>query len=62
LLRLVASVLASLIGLGLAPANSETYPSRPIKILLPTPPDGIADLLARTLAQKLSDDGKTTLA
>jgi tripartite-type tricarboxylate transporter receptor subunit TctC len=60
-IRLVAAVLVGLIGSGLAPAKSQTYPSRPIKIIVPTPPGGVADLLARTLAQKLSDDGKTTI-
>jgi tripartite-type tricarboxylate transporter receptor subunit TctC len=45
----------------LAPASGEAYPSRPIKIIVPTPPGGVADLLARTLAQKLSDNGNTTI-
>lgn len=60
-LRLAAAVFASLVTVGLAPANAQTYPSRPIKIIVPTPPGGVADLLARTLAQGLSESGKTTI-
>jgi tripartite-type tricarboxylate transporter receptor subunit TctC len=60
-IRLLAAVLTTLIGLGLAPASDEAYPSRPIKIIVPTPPGGVADLLARTLAQKLSDNGNITI-
>jgi len=37
-------------------AHAQTdYPSRPIKLILPFPPGGGADLTARTLAQKMGD-------
>jgi tripartite-type tricarboxylate transporter receptor subunit TctC len=38
-----------------APAqNADTYPSRAVKVIVPFPPGGITDLMARILAQKLS--------
>jgi tripartite-type tricarboxylate transporter receptor subunit TctC len=58
--RIIAAV-ASLIGLFAAPAHAQTYPSQPIKLIVPTPPGGIADLVGRTLAQKLSEAGKTAV-
>lgn len=42
-------------------AAPQGYPSQPIKIMVATPPGGIADLVGRTLAQKLSEGGKTAL-
>lgn len=43
-------------------ATAQTYPNQTIKIIVPTPPGGIADLLSRLLAQKLSEAGKVTIA
>ena len=36
-------------------ASSQTWPSRPVTIMMPQPAGGIADLLARGTAQALSD-------
>ena len=38
---------------GIAQAQSD-YPSRPIRIIVPVPPGGAADTLARVLADRLS--------
>lgn len=42
-------------GLALAPqfANAQTYPTKPITIVVPSPPGGSTDLLARTVGQRL---------
>jgi tripartite-type tricarboxylate transporter receptor subunit TctC len=46
------------LALGLAsPAGAQDYPSRSIRIIVPTAPGGMADLLARTLGQKLTEAG-----
>ena len=37
------------------PAWAQDYPNRPIRIIVPTAPGGMADLLARTLSQKLTE-------
>ena len=42
-------------------ALAQTYPSQTIRIIVPTPAGGIADLAARTLAQKLTEAGKTAV-
>jgi tripartite-type tricarboxylate transporter receptor subunit TctC len=36
------------------PAHAQAYPTRPIKIIMPQPPGGIADITLRALAQELS--------
>ena len=49
---LVAAVLATSFA---APAGADSYPSKPIKIIVPTAPAGIGDIVARMLQQKFAD-------
>jgi tripartite-type tricarboxylate transporter receptor subunit TctC len=37
-------------------AGAQAYPSRTVRIIIPFPPGGTSDILARTLAQKLTDE------
>lgn len=39
----------------------EGFPERPVRLIVPYPPGGTADLLARVIAQKLSDNWGTTI-
>jgi tripartite-type tricarboxylate transporter receptor subunit TctC len=52
LLLALISLLISLTGL---PAAAQTYPSKPIQIIVPFVPGGGTDLLARVVADKLRD-------
>jgi tripartite-type tricarboxylate transporter receptor subunit TctC len=55
--------LAALIALGMlaacvlasTAASAQDYPSKPIKLIVPYPPGGSADILARIVGQKLGD-------
>ena len=37
------------------PAKAETYPARPVKLVIPYPPGGGTDITGRAMAQKLSE-------
>jgi len=51
----LARGMAALALLASASAGAQTYPSKPVKIVVPFGAGGIADLTARLVAQKISD-------
>ena len=55
--------LACLLALGLiaAPAHAQTYPEKPIRMVIPFPPGGGTDILPRLVAQKLTEANKWTI-
>lgn len=38
-----------------AAVNAQTWPSRPLRIIVPFPPGGAVDILGRAIGQKLGD-------
>src|SRR5258707_11692260 len=52
--RLRALVAIAALVCAVAPLRAETYPSRPIKLITPFPPGGPVDVMARLVAQGLT--------
>jgi len=50
-----AQVVAICFALAAAGAVGQSYPTQPVRIIVPFPPVGAADLLTRTLGQKLTE-------
>jgi tripartite-type tricarboxylate transporter receptor subunit TctC len=57
-LKFTAILAGAILGLGafaMVPASAQTFPSKPIRIVVPFGAGGVADLTARTVAQKMSE-------
>jgi len=55
MLRLVTTILIAAVLAIAIPAHAQTYPSKPIRIIVPYPAGGTSDILARTIGQRLSE-------
>ncbi len=54
-MKKILALLFALPTLALAQASSSTYPTKPIRIVLPFGPGGVADITTRTIAPKLTE-------
>ncbi len=55
MLRSVLATVASLACLACGAAHAQAYPSKPVHIVVPFPPGGGTDVVARAVAPKMSE-------
>lgn len=53
--RILICVITSVLACSVYPVLGQSYPSRPIRLLVPFPPGGGSDMIARIAAQKLTE-------
>jgi tripartite-type tricarboxylate transporter receptor subunit TctC len=53
--RTLSSLTAVAVLLSALPAKAETYPSKPVRLIVPFPPGGVADVLARLISVHLGE-------
>ncbi|MGQ0525189.1 MAG: Bug family tripartite tricarboxylate transporter substrate binding protein [Betaproteobacteria bacterium] len=51
----IAGLVAAAFVVPVSHAQTETYPSRPVRMIVPFPPGGSTDIMARVVAQKLTE-------
>lgn len=50
---LFAAIAVAIVGLATPPASAQTYPGKPIILVVPLPPGGTNDIMARVVADKM---------
>jgi len=52
---LARTITTGLLALFVTGVSAQTWPSKPVRVIVPFPPGGASDALARTVAQKMSE-------
>lgn len=59
--HLLGGALAAWLAIGGGPAGAQDYPSKTIKIISPSAPGGLTDIVARLIGERLSQNMKVTV-
>jgi tripartite-type tricarboxylate transporter receptor subunit TctC len=57
----IYKLIFSLIFFGITPLQAETYPQKPVRVIVPFPAGGIVDILTRTITEKIASNWGTPI-
>src|SRR4051812_14788375 len=60
-MRFIRTLGAAALGLTVLAASAQNWPTQPIRIVVPYPPGGSSDIIARAISQPLSEALKQTV-
>ncbi len=61
MLRIAVCVGVIFLGLNATPGYAQTYPGKPVQVIVPYPPGGLTDAIVRYVAQELNDKWKQSV-
>ena len=53
--RFASALCAVWLAISAAPVHAQTYPNGQVRLIVPDPPGGVTDTMARIVAQRLSE-------
>ena len=60
-MSLIYKFILCLVLLGISPLQAQTYPQKPVRVIVPFPAGGIVDILTRSITEKIASNWGTPI-